>query len=848
MKAFLRIPLAFCVLAAAFGIAITAVFAGGYFYVEPGLPKVEQLRDVRFQVPLQIYSRDGRLMEEFGEQKRTPVAFADIPPIMIQALLAAEDDTFFEHPGIDYAGTARAAFNVIVSGGSLDTPGGSTITQQLAREYFLSRDVSLARKFRELILAFRIENEFTKEEILELFCNTFLFGQRSYGIVAAARTYFDKDLNELTLSDVAIIAGIPQGPSISNPYNSPERAALRRAYVLGRMRALGLITDAEQREALAVPIVSQRYGMQRQLDAPYVAEIARQEMVRRFGPAALTAGLKVTTTVDSRLQAAANEAVRATLIDYDERHGYRGPIGRVDLAAAALVDEGGRADETRLRELLADYGTELGLDAAVVLAADAEGASIFTASRGLTTVGLDAVRWAGRFIDDSTHGPAPELVTNALAPGDVVRFRVLADGTLRLAQLPDVQGAFVALDPRDGAVAALVGGFDYSLSNYNRATQALRQPGSAFKPFVYSAAFEHGFNAATIINDAPLMLPSAQLEAVWRPGNYTDVFHGEVRLREALNESMNLAAIRTLRDVGIGNTIRHLRKFGFDERALPADPTLALGAGGISPLNLAKGYAVFANGGHRIEPYFIERIETADGDVLYPIRPAGPPVVCTPLPSVIADAVDQCDDTGEDGLEARAPPAAPRPPALPALAASVAELYPEIRRAQRVIEPQNAYLITDIMKDVVRTGSGRRARSLGRADLAGKTGTTNDARDAWFAGFNADIVATAWVGFDADDRPLGRSEQGGVTAIPMWISFMTEALAGLPEHALRRPPGIVEVRIDRSSGLIASDANPDAIFEKFRIGHLPDRESDAAYGRIGTDGSLGPGTQSEPIF
>jgi len=844
MKAFLKFLLLFCSMAAVLVVAVTAVFAGGYFYVEPGLPDVAQLRDVRLQVPLQIYSRDKRLMEEFGEQKRTPVAFADIPPMMIQALLAAEDDTFFEHPGFDYAGTARAAFNVVISGGSLDTPGGSTITQQVAREYFLSRDVSLVRKFRELILAFRIENEFTKGEILELFCNTTLFGQRSYGIVAAARTYFDKDLRELTLSDVAIIAGIPQGPSISNPYNSPERAALRRAYVLGRMRDLGHITEAEQREALAVPIVSQRFGLERHLNAPYVAEMVRAEMLRRFGPAALTAGLKVTTTIDSRLQEVANESVRATLIDYDERHGYRGPVGHVDLSAPEGLDAAAPRDEARLREILADYGDELELETAVVVDVDEAHAEVYLAERGFTSVGLATVAWASRFIDDSSKGAAPTAVTGVLSPGDIVRFRELPDGSLRLAQLPDVQGAFVALDPRDGALVTLVGGFDYFLSNYNRATQSLRQPGSAFKPFVYSAAFEHGFTAATIINDAPLTLESSEREEVWRPGNYTSVSHGEVRLREALNESMNQAAIRTLREVGIGNALRHLRRFGFDANALPSDLTLALGSGGISPLNLAKGYAVFANGGFEVTPYFIDRIEDADGDVLYPLPPAGPVVVCVPLRG-IPDAEPGCDESEEDG----APEGNGALPELPEVASSVTELYPEIRRARRVVTPQNVYLITDIMKDVVRTGSGARAgRALARADLAGKTGTTNGPRDAWFAGFNADVVATAWVGFDDDDRPLGGNEQGGVTAIPMWISFMTAALAGLPEHAMERPPGIVEVRIDRDTGLIASDANPDAIFEKFRVENLPEREPEAPYRGLDDGGAPVRTGAGEPIF
>ena len=823
----------------ALGVALTAVVAGGYYFVAPSLPDVEELRDVRFQVPLQIYSRDGRLMDKFGEQKRTPVAFEEIPPILIQALLAAEDKTFFEHPGIDYFGTARAAFNVVISGGSLDVPGASTITQQLAREYFLSKDVSLARKFREWILAFRIENAFTKQEILELFCNTFFFGQGSYGIAAAARTYFDKDLNELTLSDVAIIAGIPQRPSFANPYNGPELAASRRAYVLGQLRELDLITLAEQQEALAVPIKPRRYGPERQLNAPYVAEMVRLEMQRRFGDAALTAGLKVTTTIDSRLQAAANESVRATLIDYDERHGYRGPLAQIDLAGAGAIDATGMPNEARLREILADYGEELNLETGVVVAADEMSADVFLVSRGMVTVPLAAVEWAAPYINDDDRGALPATVSDVLASGHIVRWRTLVDGSIRLAQLPDVQGAFVALDPRDGAVVALVGGFDYFLSAYNRATQAARQPGSAFKPFVYSAALEHGFTPATIVNDAPLTLESAELEGVWRPENYTPVSHGEVRLREALNASMNQASIRTLRAVGIGNAVRHMRKFGFKEQALPINLALALGVGGVSPLDLAEGYAVFANGGYSVEPHFIERVEAANGELLYPLRPAGPRVVCVPLRDV-AEA--------EEGCAEPEPGAADGAAERPALAATVQELYPDIRRAPRVVSAQNVYLITDIMKDVIRIGTGARAQVLGRRDLAGKTGTTNGPRDAWFAGFNADVVATAWVGFDDDQRPLGDGEQGGRTAIPMWIGFMAEALAGLPEHSLERPPGIVEQRINRQTGLIASDYNPDAIFEKFVVGYLPEREPDGPYRGV-SDGSTAPSTgPAEPIF
>jgi penicillin-binding protein 1A len=524
----------------------------------------------------------------------------------------------------------------------------------------------------------------------------------------------------------------------------------------------------------------------------------------------------------------------------------------VELDALGVFDAFGVPDEARLQGLLADYGNEVNLETGLVVRAEATNAQVYFAGRGFEDIGLAAVAWAGRYINDSLKGAAPSAVTDVLAPGDIVRFRALPDDSLRLAQLPEVQGAFVALDPQDGAIVSLVGGFDYFLSSYNRATQAQRQPGSAFKPFIYSAALEHGFTTATIINDAPIVEVSAELEAVWRPVNYTGETHGEVLMREAFSNSWNLAAIRTLREVGIGNTIRHLRKFGFDERAMPVDHTLALGSGAISPLNLASGYAVLANGGFRVFPYFIERVEDANGEVLYPLPPGGPRVVCDDS----ANAIRDCDGAKVISCEGPellckivASQEAPTEPVAPELADEATDLYPEVRRAERVVPAQNVYLITDVMKDVVRFTSGARAgRELKRRDLAGKTGTTNDARDAWFAGFNTDIVATSWVGFDDSARPLGGREQGGFTAIPMWISYMSEALAGRPESAMEQPPGIVEVRINPENGKVASDANPNGRFELFRVGHLPEREPDSLYLGNGTEGTARQPGSNEPIF
>ena len=604
------------------------------------------------------------------------------------------------------------------------------------------------------------------------------------------------------------------------------------------MRELGFISETAYGDALETPVESVRYGPQLELAAPYVAEMVRAELIRMLGPAAYEAGLKVTTTVDSRLQRTAQQALRQGLIEYDERHGYRGALAQVDLTA--LTPVAGGSVEERWSAVLGDYAHISGFKTGLVVSVDqipvepepviavadftAEIAAEFAAEAaiddelpaepepildraqvyfedwGLVPIEIESVAWAAPFINDNFVQSAPRTVAEALNPGDVVRFRVLADGSLRLAQVPEVQGAIVSLDPMDGAVTALVGGFDFYLSNYNRATQSRRQPGSSFKPFVYSAALENGFTAATIVNDAPIVEVSSELEAEWRPVNYSGVFSGPTRLREALVKSLNLVSIRVIQQAGVASTVQHLRSFGFDDTALPANATLALGAGGVAPLDLVDGYATFANGGYKVDTYLIEKIEDADGEVLYA---ATPNLAC-----------QGCEEPD------------PEAPELPALISSPIELYPTAPAAGRIISAQNAYLITDMMQDVVRRGTGVAAyRALGRDDLAGKTGTTNDRRDAWFAGFNGDLVTAAWVGFD-QERSLGRYEQGAATALPMWIDFMAEALGGLPHHAMEQPPGIVDVRINPETGLVAA-TNSGSVFEKFRLGHIPEREPDA---------------------
>ncbi|NNC63826.1 MAG: PBP1A family penicillin-binding protein [Gammaproteobacteria bacterium] len=832
MNAYSRFLLIWGALSGAVVVVLAALFAGGYYYVAPSLPDAETLRDVRLQIPLSVYSRDGRLLAQFGERQRTPVAFEEIPEQLVQAILAAEDDRFFEHPGFDYQGMLRAGINFLATAGGRGQ-GGSTITQQLARMYFLTRERTFVRKFKELIMATRIESEFSKQEILELYLNTYFFGQRAYGVFAAAQIYFGKELEDLTLSETAIIAGIPPGPSILNPIASQEAAARRRAYVLSRMQTLGFISEAERQTAAAEPIHGSRFGPELELAAPYVAEMVRAEVIQRFGPAAYEAGLKVTTTVDSRLQRAAANALRRAVFEYDERHGYRGPLAQVSLDTAQLdTDE---PIETVWDTLLADYTEVTGFRTGLVVGVDVvpgepveetpveeavadetvveeeppvvqHEARVYFSDLGEVTIGLEAVAWAARYINDNRVTTAPESVTDVLSVGDVVRFREGEDGALKLAQLPEAQGALVSLDPRDGGIVALAGGFDFSLSNYNRALQSQRQPGSSFKPFIYSAALENGFTTASIVNDAPIVERSQELEDVWRPENYSGRFSGPTRLREALVRSLNLVSIRVVREAGVGHTVRHIRQFGFDETATPQNLALALGAGGVAPVDLARGYAAFANGGFRVDPYLVERIEDVDGNLIYAARPK---TVCT-----------ECEESLEQEAEASA--AARGFAAVPVLKER-SELYAEPAQPQRVISAQNAFLIGDMMRDVVRRGTGRRAyNTLRREDLAGKTGTTNDRRDAWFSGFNGDLVATAWVGFD-QERPLGRYEEGGRTALPMWIYYMDEALDGVPEHSMQRPPGIVDVRINPETGLMTNDTR-NSVFEKFRIDEVPGRD------------------------
>ena len=793
--------------------------ACGYVYLVPSLPSLDAMRNVELQVPLRVYTRTGKLIAQIGEQRRIPVTYDQIPEVVKHAFLAAEDERFFEHHGIDYFGVVRAALIDVISGEK--TQGASTITMQAARNMFLTLDKTARRKLQETFVTYRMEHEFTKQEIFGLYLNVIFFGQRSYGVAAAAEAFFGKTLDKLDVAEAATIAGVPKAPSRFNPIVDAQAATQRRAYVLRRMRELGYIDAATAEAANKEPMQARAHAPLFDVEAPYVAEMARLELRQRFGPAAETAGYKVYTTIDGRLQTAANRAVRVGLIEYDRRHGWRGPAGHVDLPAHGEPDYDDLVDE---------YAGIGNLAPAVVTAVNERTVKAYVKSLGPVEIEWDGLSWARKEQRNETLGPAPKDASQVLARGDVVYVVADDKGHAQLGQIPEAQSALVALDPNDGSIVALVGGFDYFTNKYNRVTQARRLPGSGFKPFLYSAALENGLTPATVLLDAPIVLEGSGNEDSWRPENSTKEFGGPTRLREALVRSRNLVSIRVLKAIGIPTAVDYISRFGFDPKSMPRDLTLALGTLEATPLDVASGYAVFANGGYRVAPYFIDRIEDAAGQVVWQ---AAPRLVC-----------QQCDD-GQPGEPAQQT-AAPVRVSEPARAAPAGEHgepapLPATQVAPRVISAQNAYLMDDMMADVIKRGTGRRALSLGRGDIAGKTGTTNEAKDTWFNGFTRNLVATVWVGFD-QERPLGEAEEGARTALPIWIEFMKEALKGVPEQPRTMPDGLVTLRISPETGTLVSAENADGVPETFMVTHLPSAQ-DAAL----TQGPEGQ-QNSEPIF
>lgn len=835
MKFLKRFLLPLAGLGVAFTITAASAVMAAYLYVSPGLPPAETIRDIPLQVPLRIYSRDGALITEIGEQRRIPVTYEEIPEVVIQALLAAEDDRFFDHPGIDYQGILRALWKYTLSGAR--SQGGSTITMQLARDYFLNRDRSFIRKLVEVFLAVRIEQQFSKEDILEMFLNKMFFGQRAYGIAAAGRVFFDKELSELNAAEAATLVGTLAAPSRYNPVSGPTLAKDRRGYVLRRMAEIGALDAKELAQANAYPMESELHGPDVELEASYLAEMVRQDMFDRYGTDIYTAGYQVYTTLDSRLQSAAVLALVNGLLEYDRRHGFRGALAKLAPQAAG---EPGQPLSPAARQALYNTPEYSALQAAVVRSVAQDNSVILARRDGSdVTVPFSGLNWARKYVDDSTLGPEIESAAEVLAVGDIVYIIRTMDGQFALAQLPLVQGAFVSVDPNDGAIVALQGGFDYIASKFNRAVQTARQPGSTFKPFVYSAALENGFTAATLVNDAPIVIESSELETAWRPINYGGRFHGLTRLREALYRSFNLVSVRVLLEVGLPRAIEHLKKFGFTDEQIPRDTSLALGSGAMAPLQLANGYAVFANSGYKVESYYIDSILDAENTVLFRSEPV---VVCRDCEAVDDKPRTQPNYVSAEDLIDKADKYRPDANDDPAFFAGV-------KAAPRVLDDRNAFIVSDMMRDVIRRGTGVRANRLGRPDLSGKTGTSNDRRDAWFAGFNADVVATTWIGFD-QDRPLGGREEGSRTALPVWIHFMEQVLPSMPVSAQPQPGGMTTVRISTETGELAGPGESSFMFETFRteFAPRPDYSNDPSDIDLDPFNNVDETLDTEPLF
>lgn len=718
----------------------------------PELPDVQRLRAVQFQEPLQVYSADGALMAQFGIERRRPVDLVNVPRVLIDAFLATEDNRFFEHGGVDPIGMGRALLSYLTTGEK--SQGASTITMQVTRNFFLTPEKTFHRKLMEVLLTLHVEQTLTKEEILELYLNQIFFGHRAYGVSAAASLYYDKDLKDLTVAEAAMLAGIPKAPSANNPVTNPTRALERRNYILGRMHELGYIDAQQYGTALASPDTASLHRREPDLDAGYVAEMARAEIAKFYGEAALSQGYRVTTTIESWLQNAAQDAVRTSLREYDRRHGYRGPEARIKLTGKSEAD---------LDEGLAAVTVIPDLAPGVVTRVSAAGAEVYLGQGQRVTLTPAQMSWA-RTQHDTAHWRGPRRkASDTLLAGDLIRLRRTGEGAWELAQIPRVSGALVSVAPRDGAVRALVGGYTFNETKFNRALDMRRQPGSSFKPFIYAAALDKGWTPASLLRDQAVQIPG---NTRWNPQNFDHKEMGPIRMRKALALSRNLATINLLQSVGLTDAQGYIARFGFDHEAMPAGLSMALGSGVLSPVKLAEGYAVFANGGYHVIPYFIQRIEDAEGRVVFQANPA-----------------KACGDCWFRTGEASARTQGTQPD----------------NGAELVIDPRTAYQMTSMLRDVVERGTGTRAKALNRPDIVGKTGTTNDVRDSWFAGYQASYVTIAWMGFD-DFGKLGRGEEGGKAALGMWVDFMAKALDKEPVAALDPPTGLVQIRVDPTRG------------------------------------------------
>ncbi|MDF1643164.1 MAG: penicillin-binding protein 1A [Pseudomonadales bacterium] len=777
------------------------IFSGLFVYFQPRLPSIETLKEIKLQTPLLIYSNDGKLIGEFGEKRRTPILYEEIPPSFIHAILAAEDSRFMQHFGIDPIGLSRAVMQLIQTG-QMQT-GGSTITMQVARNYFLSREKTFTRKFNEILLSIQIEQQLTKQEILELYVNKIYLGHRSYGIEAAAQVYYGKPIQDLSIAQLAMIAGLPKAPSSYNPISNPSRALIRRNWILNRMRNLGYIDHKTFEQAIKTPVTARYHGPQTELQAPHVAEMIRKEMIRRYGLSAYTDGYQVYSTLNSKYQQAANQAVLDGLESYHRRHGYD------NSGVETLVDT--LPDHSTLIQRLRKKPQLDGLEAAVVLSTLPQSAQCLIRSGDEVDLAWDGLKWARPYISANRRGPAPSSASDILKPGDLIYIRQQADGHWQLSQKTRAQAALISMNPNTGSIEALVGGTNYQQSHFNRVTQATRQPGSNFKPFIYTAALSNGFTAASLLNDAPIVFEDNNLEDSWRPQNSSGKFGGPTRLRKALYQSKNLISIRLLKTLTPKVAINYVQRFGFDNKALPNDLSLALGSAALTPLDIATGYSVFANGGYKVSPYIMSEIRNRENETIYRSTPK---IVCTGC-SIPPDTIptEGAREEGVEKSETKTESTQPQPDA------------PEL--AARVVDERTAFIINSMLRDVILRGTGTKAKVLNRGDLAGKTGTTNDQFDAWFSGFNGNLVTTVWVGFD-QPQTLGAREYGSKAALPIWIDFMRTALQNQPEIMMKQPDGMVVVRIDPTTGERATASQEDAILEIFKIENAPKESSSEA--------------------
>ena len=708
----------------------------------PNLPSIEAVTDYRPKLPLRVYTVEGDVIGEFGEEKRSFVRVQDFPVLMKQAVISAEDERFYQHGGVDYIGLVRAAATNVLAGKIKG--GASTITQQVARNFFLSNEQTLTRKISEWLLAFKIEKSLTKDQILEIYLNHIFLGNRAYGFAAASRVYYNKDIGQVTAAEAAMLAGIPKAPSLYNPFNNLKRATLRQQYVLRRMNELGFLNDEKIKSAKAEVLKFNRERQVYPVNAEYVAEMTRQSVFEQYGEKAYVSGIRVYTTIRRADQEAALVALRKGVLEYDRRHGYRGPEGLIAIPAGKEEAEEAIEEALQEKEIIGD------LMPAVVIAVDSKQVIAHTKRGDTVTLSGDAIKFIGRALNEKASPYKP-------VRGSMIRLSPDEKGHWSVAQIPKVEAALVSVDPADGAVRALVGGYDFTANKFNHVTQAMRQPGSSFKPFVYSAALEKGFTPATVVNDAPVVFdPGRNGGQIWEPKNYDNKYEGPMRLRQALAKSKNMVSIRVLQAIGPAYAQDYITRFGFDPKQHPAYLTMALGAGATTPLQMAGAYSVFANGGFRVKPYFIARITDDKGGVLFESSPER------------ADA----DISGTDQSR---------------------------KAAERVIDPRNAFIMTSLLRDVVRYGTAARAMSLGRNDLSGKTGTTNDSLDAWFAGYNAGLVAVSWIGFD-NPASLGEAETGGGASLPIWMYYMARVLKGVPEQPLEPPSGVALVQLNGELG------------------------------------------------